>query len=267
MQKRAKTVVITGASSGLGAALAQLYAKDGWQLFLCARRREMLEQVAGICRAAGSKVDCKAVDVQSGEQVSTWIAGIAAKTEVDLVIVNSGVFDGNPASDRLETPASAAAVIATNLAGAINTASAISPFLQKRRAGRIAFISSLAALIPQADAPAYSASKAGLSAYGKALREYLLPFGVGVSIIHLGHVDTAQTDVQIGPLPGLIPPQTAAAKIKRGLDRGRSEISFPAYLRVLIALENLLPWQVRARINRAFRFTVDKSAVNRGKRR
>lgn len=260
MQKTPNTVVITGASSGLGAALAKIYAKDGVRLFLCARRTNLLEQVAATCRASGAVVASATVDVRSPNQVRDWIANITSTAQVDLVIVNSGKFDGNPAKDRLETQETSMDVVTTNLAGAVNIASAIIPSLQAKRAGRIAFVSSLSALEPQADAPAYSASKAGLSAYGTALREYLLPFAVGVSVIHPGHIETAQTDIQFGPLPGLISPEAAALKIKRGLSWGRSTISFPIWLRVLIALENLLPWRARAWINRFFRFYVDGAA-------
>jgi len=251
-----KTVVITGASSGLGAALAKLYAKDDARLFLCARRTDLLEHVADVCRETAREVECATVDVQCADQIRDWIEKIAASSQVDLLIVNSGKFGGNSSGDRLEAQASAMAVVNTNLSGAINTASAMAAPMQSNRTGRIAFVSSLAAIAPQADAPAYSASKAGVSAYGKALREFMLPFGVGVTVIHPGHIDTVQTDVQIGPLPGLVSPEAAAKKIKRGLSLGHSTISFPLWLRILIALENLLPWRVRAWINRFFRFTV-----------
>ncbi len=258
MRKTRKTVAITGASSGLGAALARLYAGDGARLFLCARRKELLEQVAINCRTLGASVDCATVDVRTPEQVEGWVAAITARAPVDLVIVNSGQFHGNPAPDQLESAASAADVVATNLSGAIATASAFSRVMQEQRSGRIALISSLAALAPQADAPAYSASKAGISTYGSALREYLAPFGVGVSIVQPGHIDTAQTSAQVGPLPGLMSPEIAAGKIKRGLDQSRAEMSFPAWLHMLIVLENMLPRQLRARINHWFRFTVEK---------
>jgi short-subunit dehydrogenase len=257
-----KTVVITGASSGLGAALSKLYAKDDARLFLCARRAEMLEQVANVCRESAEVVECAVVDVRCADQLRDWIDNIVATAHIDLVIVNSGKFGGNSAGDELESQASALDVVDTNLGGAINTASAIIPSMQSNRAGRIAFISSLSAIAPQADAPAYSASKAGLSAYGKALREFLLPFGVGVTLIHPGHIDTPQTHVQNGPLPGLMSAEASAEKIKQGLSAGRSTISFPLWLRLLITLENLLPWRVQAWINRFFRFTVEGTSKN-----
>ena len=258
MRNTAKMVAITGASSGLGAALAKEYAGDGVHLFLCARRTELLEQVADDCRTQGAKVACSGVDVTSLEEVDRWHDTITASAPVDLVIVNAGVFDGNPTADRLENAAGAANLIDVNLRGTIVTASAFARSMQGRGHGRLALVGSLAAYAPEADAPAYSASKAGVDAYGKALREYLRPHGVAVTIVPPGHIDSAQTRIQFGPLPGMISAERAAAKIKRALDRGRSHVVFPRWLFVLIALENFLPWRVRARINRWFRFTVRK---------
>ncbi len=251
-----QSIAITGASSGLGAALALGFASHGKRLFLCARRIEQLEDVAAKCRAKGAEVEISRVDVQHPDEVTNWIESIDSQQPIDLLIANAGVFGGNTETDRLEDLGDAIALINTNLSGAIAAASGMAKRMQLRRSGRIALISSLAAFYPHADAPAYSSSKAGLTAYGLALREYLMPHGVGVSLIHPGHIQSDQTDMQIGSLPMIVPVDKAAARIITALEAGRSTISFPLTLRYLVFLNQLLPWQIRALVNRPFRFTV-----------
>ena len=105
----------------------------------------------------------------------------------------------------------------------------------------------MAALSPLADAPAYSASKAGLAAYATALRERLEPRGVTVSLVLPGHIKTAQTDDYPGSMPFLLSAADAAQRIRRGLDSRRDEIIFPRRLKMLIALGRFLPRRLRNR--------------------
>ena len=246
------TVAITGAGSGIGAALARLYAGRGWTLFLAGRTRECLEETAADCHAAGADAHIAVVDVRERQAVQDWIEGTGA---VDLLIVNAGIFAGRPAREVFETPEIAEDVIRTNLIGAINCAGLMAPLMVARGRGHIALVSSLAAYAPSADAQGYSASKAGLTAYGEALREDLAPRGVRVSLIHPGHVRTAQTDQQQGPVPLILPAEDAARRIVRALDAGRSAaFPWPAWLAVRAMA--LLPWRLRARLNRPARFTV-----------
>ena len=130
--------------------------------------------------------------------------------------------------------------------------------MRARKSGRIAIVGSLAALQPLADAPAYSASKAGVISYGEALREWLLPDNVAVSLIYPGHIKTSQVAHHVGALPLIVSADKAAAKIKKDLDRGRSFIAFPQRLLWLIRVGRLLPWRLRARLGRPMRFHVSK---------
>ncbi len=111
-------------------------------------------------------------------------------------------------------------MLRTNLEAAILTIAAALPQMRARRSGRIAIIGSLAALQPLADSPTYSASKAGLMAYGEALREWLLPDAVAVSLVYPGHIATDQDARHVGALPLIMTADAAAARVKRGLDRG-----------------------------------------------
>jgi short-subunit dehydrogenase len=158
----------------------------------------------------------------------------------------------------LETSREAEQLVATNLLGAIYTAQAALPRMMTRRRGHIAFISSLAARLPAADAPSYSASKAGLVAYAEALREYLLAYDISVSTVLLGHVHTAQTELHEGPLPMILPAAVAAQRIRRGLEERRAIISLPRRASLLVGAARLLPWRLRAWANASSRFHVRK---------
>ena len=252
-----QSVVITGASKGLGEALARLYADPGRTLGLIGRHRHRLEAVAARCRNQGAHVVIAALDVKDGAGLARWFRAFDAEHPVDLLIVNAGMFTGN-GKFAPETMQEMTELLRTNLEGAALTISAAVPMMRARQSGRIAIVGSLAALHPLADAPAYSASKAGVMAYGEALREWLAPDHVAVSLIYPGHIKTAQVEHHVGALPLMVSAETAARIVKRGLDRGRTAIAFPKALLWLIRAGRFLPWRVRAMLGRGNRFYVAK---------
>lgn len=250
-----KTILITGASRGLGAALALRFARDGCALALCAQSSGLLEKVASLCRDAGAQqVRTSCVDVSDAAAVIAWVDAVESWRPIDIVIANAGVFHGKRASGSLETLAEATNILRVNVEGALNVANAAMHSMRARRKGRIVFISSLAALQPLADAPAYSASKAALCAYAEALREYLRPENVGVTTVLPGHITTAQTAHHVGRRPMEISANASAAIVARGILRGQDVIVFPKRLQWLIFLGRVLPLSLRARVNAPFRF-------------
>ena len=258
-----ETIAITGASSGLGAALAREYAAPGIRLFLAARRIDRLTEVADACIERGADVSCAEVDVRELAQTAIWIEAVEQNSPIDLIIANAGIFSGNGERGQMESPEDLAAQIETNLVGTATTVNIAALFMRKRQRGHIAMVSSLAALQPMADAPGYSAAKAGILAYGDAVREYLAKDGIRVSVILPGHIKTAQTSVHIGDLTGMISPEAAAATIRQGLDRGKTFIAFPRSMHILVRLGRLLPWRLRAIANRPFRFHVSGSSTDK----
>ncbi|MGQ0672806.1 MAG: SDR family NAD(P)-dependent oxidoreductase [Hyphomicrobium sp.] len=253
----AEAIAITGASRGLGAALARAYAGDGTHLALAARsNRALLDVVGGDCARRGASVSLACFDVADTAAAKAWIDGIERRHALGTLIVNAGMFSGNGADGRLESLSGALEQLRTNLAGAVTVVDAALPAMRRRRRGRIVLVSSLAALHPLADAPAYSASKAGLAAYGEAMRELLAPEGVSVSIVFPGNIKTSQTDRHVGQLPLLMSPERAAAIIKKRVERGQSHIAFPRRLHGLILAGRLLPWRWRAMTGRSLRFHV-----------
>jgi short-subunit dehydrogenase len=259
-----QSVVITGASKGLGEALARLYANPGRTLGLLGRDRHRLEVVAARCRDQGADVVVAALDVKDGPGLERWFRAFDAKHPVDLLIVNAGMFTGH-GKFAPETVQEMTELLRTNLEGAALTISAAVPMMRTRQSGRIAIVGSLAALHPLADAPAYSASKAGVMAYGEALREWLAPDHVAVSLIYPGHIKTAQVAHHVGALPLMVSVERAARIVKRGLDRGRTFIAFPKPLLWLIRAGRCVPWRVRAMLGRGNRFYVAKPETARQK--
>jgi short-subunit dehydrogenase len=253
-----RSIVITGASRGLGAALANCYAEPGCHLGLTAFGSPLLADVARACEERGAKVRHAWIDAASAQDMRTFLRTIDAERPVDLVIVNAGRFSGNPAPGVLQPLQEGLDLLRSNLVGAITTVEAAVDVMRPRRRGRIVLIVSLAALYPQADAPIYTASKAGLAAYGEAMRELLADEGIRLSLVFPGHIATDQTERQIGRLPLMLSAATAARRIKAGLDRGRDTIVFPRRLYWLIRAGNLLPVELRHRTNRPFRFHVRK---------
>jgi len=241
-----KSILITGASSGIGAALASLYAAPGVTLALGGRDAQRLAQVAADCRAKGAVVEAASVDVTDAEAMARWVAAADDVAPLDLVIASAGVSGGT--LGRGESRQQAAAIFATNVAGVIHTVHPAAERMRARRRGQIAIMSSLASFRGMPGAPAYSASKAAARSYGEALRGSLHRHDVGVTVICPGFVRTPLTNVNRFRMPLLMDAERAARLIRRGLARNRSRIAFPLRLYALAWLLGALPpsWTDRA---------------------
>jgi short-subunit dehydrogenase len=252
------TVVITGASSGIGEALALHYAREGAVLGLLGRSTERLNAVADECRRRGAAVSIATIDVRARADMETWLHRFDASTPVDVLIANAGLMAGRPANADLESPAASYALMETNVLGVLNSIHPILPPMMARRKGHIGIVSSIAAFIPLPDAPSYSASKSAILTYGLALRSALRQSGISVSVICPGYVKTPMMEQESGPKPSAMSAQSAAAIIVRGLQQNRSIIAFPFWFALITRLGGLLPDSVRRWTTKPFRFTVNE---------
>lgn len=218
-------ILITGASSGLGAAIAENYAQAGTHLTLQGRNEARLEQVAALCRKKGAAVTLAIGDVCDRKEMAELIKEAEVRQPLTLVIANAGISGGTAGGSEGEQQARE--IFETNLTGVLNTVlPAIEP-MKERRGGQLALMASLAGYRGLPGAPAYSASKAAVRVYGEALRGHLAPFGIKVSVICPGFVDTPLTRVNRFPMPFLMTAERAARIVRKGLDANRGRIAFP----------------------------------------
>ncbi|WP_366554980.1 SDR family NAD(P)-dependent oxidoreductase [Aquibaculum sediminis] len=250
------TLVLTGASGGIGAALALVYAEPGRSMALIGRNAERLAASAAACEARGAQVTTAQIDVTDAEALRTWLRDFDRQSPVEILIANAGISGGRGPDGRLEDQATATRQLRVNLEGAVNTVHALLEPMHRRKRGRIVLMSSLSALRALPDAPAYSASKAGLLAYGDALRGTLRRKGISVTVICPGFVTSPMSARYLGPRPGELPADRAAALMRRGIDRGRAHVVFPAHLGLAMRASHFLPATLSDAIMRRFGFRI-----------
>ena len=227
MSNTPEIVAITGASSGIGAALAQHYAAPGRTLALIGRHEERLQQVARACRDKGAAAEIGMADVRDRRAIAEWLLAFDARFPIDLLVANAGILAGSLENGSIESLAKSTIQIETNFLGALNTALPVLDRMLPRKRGQIAFTSSLAAFASHPDWPAYCASKAGLLVYATSLRERLRGSGIRINTICPGWVTAPINDPFDMWRPMEMRPEAAARVIARGLARDRAVIAFP----------------------------------------
>lgn len=236
-----RAILITGASSGIGSALALSYAKPGITLFLGGRDAARLTDVGRECRALGAVVHERSVDVVDAERMSAWVTESDAAQPLDLVIANAGISGSTGTAHSAQTDARVRELFAVNVDGTLNTVLPALPLMQSRARGQIALMSSMAGFRGLAGAWAYCATKAATRVLGEGLRGTVEASGIEVSVICPGYVSTPMTDVNRFPMPFLMSVDKAARIIRTGLARNRSRIAFPWRMYVVLWVLQLLP--------------------------
>jgi short-subunit dehydrogenase len=244
-----KNALITGASSGIGRALAERLAADGVTVVLGARREALLRKVADDIVARGGRALVELLDVADTGGTVEAIRRIDSDVGgLDLVIANAGVgMSGRGAVPPYSWEA-VAAPCHVNFCGAVATATAVMPRMVERRRGHVVGISSLAAYGPLPARAGYSAPKAGLSMFLECLRMDVAPHGVHVTAVHPGFVRTAMTAGSRRPMPFMMDSGAAADLIVRALPKGPAIIDFPLPLAFAARLGGVLPRVLRDRL-------------------
>jgi short-subunit dehydrogenase len=236
-----KTILITGASRGIGEQLALHYASPEVNLILVARDLCTLTKVAQCCEKQGANTIYESIDVTEAAEIKQFIRDVDSKISVDLVIANAGISSTLKPNWQPETEVDINQVFATNIQGTLNTINPLIDRMMVRRRGQIALMSSLAGLRGLPQSPSYCASKAALQIYGQSLRAWLARYQIQVSVICPGYIKTNMSDKLTGPKPFLISSEKAVQFIYKGLQKNKACIAFPWPLYALTKLAAFLP--------------------------
>jgi short-subunit dehydrogenase len=235
-----RSILITGASSGIGRALALEYARGGAKLALVARRGAELEALAAEIRGQGATSISMVVDVCDTEAIADAVRRADRELGgLDRVIANAG-RGGRQHSTRLDWQ-EVIGILDVNVRGAVATLVAAIPIFLAHQRGHLVGVSSLAGRRALPTSAAYSASKAALSTFLESLRIDLARAGLRVTDVQPGFVETAMTEGRTHPMPLRWPVDRAARHIARRLERAPAVVAFPWPLVLATRFARLLP--------------------------
>ena len=236
-------ILITGASSGLGAEFARQYAALDVELILLARREEKLQNLQKELRQKCKNITLLVCDVTDFYQLQEQIKSIGV---VDLIILNAGISlghtDGIPTIDKFQN------LYNVNVLANHAILEVLLPKLQAQKSGHIVFISSLSSLFTMPSAKVYASSKRALNAYAEGIRNKYAKDGLHVSILLPGFIKSELTDKNDFRMPFLLETREGVARMKKAIDKGREFYAFPLRFYLIIRFFNLLPSALSQRI-------------------
>ncbi|ADN09953.1 SDR family NAD(P)-dependent oxidoreductase [Sulfurimonas autotrophica] len=236
-------ILITGASSGLGAEFARQYASEDTELILLARREQNLKNLQNELTPKCKSITLIVVDVTDFHKLQEKIKSIGV---VDLLILNAGISLGHtnniPTIDEFQN------LYNVNVLANHAILEVLLPQLQVQKSGTIVFISSLASLFSMPSSKVYSSSKRALNAYAEGIQYKYKPYGIKVITILPGFIKSELTDKNEFTMPFLLETKEGVARMKRAIDKGREFYAFPLRFYLIIKVLNLLPSFLRQRI-------------------
>ncbi|HVK16914.1 MAG TPA: SDR family NAD(P)-dependent oxidoreductase [Fimbriiglobus sp.] len=243
-----RTAVITGASSGIGRALAKALAAKGTRVGVTARRGDLLDELVREVRAAGGTIEAAVADVADRAAITAAIRQLEATLgPVDLLIANAGV--GLPSGTGPDHVEAVERMVRVNLLGVVYAFDAAMGGMLTRKSGHLVAVSSMAAYKGLPGSAGYCASKAAVNAYCEGLRIELRSRGVAVTCVCPGFIDTPMTATNPKPMPFLMTPDEAARRIVGALRRMPAVYNFPWPMRGLMWLSKWVPdWYIARQV-------------------
>ncbi|MGN0854713.1 MAG: SDR family NAD(P)-dependent oxidoreductase [Kiritimatiellia bacterium] len=238
------TTLITGASSGIGEALALACARRGDTLFLCGRDAARLQEVVRRCRALDAPTYGSIIDVADGAATRVWIQNCHAISPLDRVFSNAGIGTGKESAENVRR------TFDVNVGGSLNVVLEAIEIFRRRGFGQIVLMASIAGYGPLASCPAYAATKSCLKTWGLGLRGLLAPEGIRVSVICPGFVRSRLTARNTCPMPFFMEADKAADVILRRMERNVGLIAFPWPMRLAAWGLSILPFRLNEFLNR-----------------
>jgi short-subunit dehydrogenase len=253
-ENRWRTALVTGASSGIGEALAWRLATAGVEVAVAARRRDRLDELVARIAAEGGRARAIEMDVTRPDETVERVRQVDdAFGGLDLVVANAGL--GRPQSALTLGWEEGREVFATNFTGAMATLTAVLPRMVARGRGHLVGISSVAIYAPTPGGSAYRATKAGLTAFLENLRAELGASGVAVTAVHPGFVRTAIADAFAVEPPFVLGADEAARRIVRKLRKAPARIDFPWPVVWMMRLMGAVPAVLRDPVVRRIELT------------
>jgi len=239
MVENQKKIWITGASSGIGKALALKFAKENWQVAISARRKELLDELA-----QNENISSFPLDVTDDDLVKTTFSNILNKFKsVDLCVFCSGAYD--PKLEKEINKEQIKKIMNTNFFGVLNCIKAVEEYFKKKQEGHLSIVSSVAAYRGLPNSSGYGPSKAALTNLTESLYFDFKKHNVRISLISPGFIKTPLTNQNTFNMPFIKSPEFAANKMFNGLTKSNSfEIHFPKELTLLLKFLRILPYRI-----------------------
>jgi short-subunit dehydrogenase len=248
MDWNSKVIFLTGASSGIGEALAIALAKRGTVIGLLARREDMLKHLASRCETAGGTARVFPCDVTDETGVGKAVHDLQNEFgRIDILIANAGI-GGNNAETRSLQPDAVKKVIDINLMGAVNAVHAVLPDMLEKKNGHLVAISSLAGFRGLPKSAAYSASKAGMTAFFESVRLDVQHKGVDVTIIQPGFIKTPLTEGRHNKMPFLMELEDAIPLFIKAIEKKKKFSAFPWQLATIVRAGRIFPAWIYDRV-------------------
>lgn len=250
-KQQIKNVIITGASTGIGNALARLMASQGFRVGLIARREELLKNLCEEIRAKGGTAFWQVCDIKDRTQTRESLQKLLDQLGgVNILVANAGV--GAPTVLEPFNIEAQESMVMVNLMGVIYSIESVLPWMLKNQQGQLVAISSLAAFKGLPGESGYTASKAGLNTFMEGLRIQLKPRGIHVSTICPGFIKTPMTEVNDFEMPWVMEADKAAQIILNGINKKVAVLRFPWQTSLLMRVVSLLPDWLVERVMRKY---------------
>ena len=246
MSENQKKIWITGASSGIGKALAEKFASEGWKVAASARRKEILDEMS-----SHENIFSYPLDVTNQDQIKISFEKIIEDFNgLDLCVFSSGTYD--PKLEQEINVKQNKFVMETNFFGVLYCINAVANYFKNKKNGHISIVSSVAAYRGLPNSSGYGPSKAALTNLTESLYFDFKKHNVRISLVSPGFIKTPLTDKNEFPMPFIKSPEFAAEKMFNGLTKSKAfEIHFPKALTILLKIFRVLPYKI-------YLFLIDK---------
>ena len=246
MSENQKKIWITGASSGIGKAVAEKFAAEGWKVAVSARRKELLQDMA-----KDQNISSFPLDITDRSQINSVFQNILKEFgNIDICLFSSGTYE--PKDEQNIDPDKIKNVINVNFLGVIDCVKTVEEYFKNKKTGHISIVSSIAGYRGLPNSSGYGPSKAALTNFCESIYFDFKKFGVRVSVISPGFIKTPLTDKNEFPMPFLKTVDYAANQIFNGLVKSNAfEIHFPKGLTLTLKFLRILPYKL-------YLFLVDK---------